>query len=166
MFRRLLATNSDTAQLILRLVLGLVILPHGMQKMFGAFGGYGFSNTMDYFTNQAGIPALFAFLAITAEFFGALGLITGLLSRIAAFGISVVMVVATLTVHWSNGFFMNWNGNQPGEGFEYHLLAVGLALAVMINGGGKWSLDGLIARKIAAGRGVRVATSPHIAAVK
>jgi putative oxidoreductase len=92
------------------------------------------------------IPALFAFLAIAAEFAGSIGLIVGALSRLAALGIAATMVVAILTVHTANGFFMNWTGAQKGEGFEYHRLALALALVVMINGAGKWSLDGLVAR--------------------
>jgi putative oxidoreductase len=89
----------------------------------------------------SGIPAAFALLAIAAEFLGPLGLAVGLLTRIAAFGIACVMVVAIVTVHWPNGFFMNWYGNQKGEGFEYHLLALGIAVTLIIVGGGAWSLD-------------------------
>ena len=102
---------------------------------------------MQFFTGTLHIPALFAFLAIAAEFAGALGLIAGLLSRVAAFGVASVMVVA-IFMHTANGFFMNWAGNQKGEGFEYHLLAIGLALVVMIQGAGKASLDGLIASRL------------------
>ncbi len=145
----LIQTNSSFAPLAARLVLGLVMLPHGAQKALGWFGGHGFTGTMQFFTGTMHIPALFAFLAITAEFAGALGLIVGLLSRVAAFGVASVMVVAILTVHASNGFFMNWAGSQKGEGFEYHLLAIGLALVVMIQGAGKASLDGLISSRIA-----------------
>jgi len=142
----LLKTNSSAGPLIARLALGFVMLPHGTQKVFGWFGGHGFTGTMNFFTGSMHIPALFAFLAITAEFAGSLGLITGLLSRVAAFGVATVMVVA-ITVHSANGFFMNWMGNQKGEGIEYHLLAIGLALVVMIQGAGKASLDGLIANQ-------------------
>ena len=141
----LLQTNSSFGPLVARLVLGFVMLPHGAQKVLGWFGGHGFTGTMQFFTGTMHIPVVFAFLAIAAEFAGALGLIAGLLSRVAAFGIASVMVVAIATVHGANGFFMNWMGNQKGEGFEYHLLAIGLALVVMIQGGGKASLDGLIA---------------------
>ncbi len=95
---------------------------------------------MEFFTTQMGIPWIFALLAIVAEFFGALGLISGLLTRVAAFGIACVMAVA-VTMHWSNGFFMNWYGTQQGEGFEYHLLAIAIAVALMIKGGGAWSID-------------------------
>lgn len=144
----LLQTNSSAGPLVARLALGLVFLPHGLQKTFGLFGGHGFSGTMQFFTGTAHIPALFAFLAIAAEFAGAIGLIVGLLSRVAAFGIACVMVVAIATVHGANGFFMNWAGTQKGEGFEYHILALGLALAIMIQGAGKASLDGVISRAL------------------
>ena len=88
--------------------------------------------------------------AIPAELAGALGLIAGLFSRVAAFGIATVMVVAVLTSTSANGFFMNWYGNQKGEGFEYHLLAIGLAIIVLIHGGGKASLDSVLQRKLTA----------------
>jgi len=141
----LFKTNSSTGPLVARLVLGLVMFPHGAQKALGWFGGHGFSGTMGFFTNMLHIPVAFAFLAIVAEFAGSLGLISGFLSRVAAFGIATVMAVAIFTAHAVNGFFMNWSGKQAGEGFEYHLLAIGLALVVMIQGAGKASLDGLIA---------------------
>src|ERR1700684_1019649 len=122
MFHRIANTTDDYAITILRLVLGIVFLAHGAQKMLGWFGGYGFSGTMGFFTHQLGIPAPFAFLAICAEFFGGLGLIVGALGRIAAFGIMCNMLVAVMMVHGKNGLFMNWAGNQKGEGFEYHVL--------------------------------------------
>jgi putative oxidoreductase len=120
--------------------LGVVFFAHGAQKMLGWWGGNGFSGTMGYFTHS-GIPAPLAFLAIAAEFFGGLGLVVGLLSRVAAFGIVVNMLVAVLTVHLPNGLFMNWSGAQKGEGFEYHLLAIALGIAIMVKGGGAVSMD-------------------------
>ena len=141
MFKKLIQTNDDVAVLVLRLMLGIVFFPHGMQKLFGWFGGYGFSGTFDMFTTKMAIPAVFAFLAIIAEGLGPLGLITGLLTRVAAFGIAVEMAVAVYMLHWQNGFFMNWFGNQKGEGYEYHLLVIAIAIALMIKGGGKWSVD-------------------------
>ncbi|MBI3417104.1 MAG: DoxX family protein [Verrucomicrobia bacterium] len=146
----LFKTNNSTAPLIARLMLGIVMFPHGAQKMLGWFGGYGFTGTMNFFTGTMHIPAAFAFLAILAEFAGSLGLIPGVFSRVAAFGIASVMTVAILTSHAANGFFMNWYGNQKGEGFEYHLLALGLALIVLVHGGGKASLDSVIQRKLTA----------------
>jgi putative oxidoreductase len=149
----LFKTNNSFAPLLVRLTLGLVMFAHGAQLALGWFGGYGFSATMGFFTQQMHIPAPFAFLAIAAEFAGSIGLVFGALSRVAAFGIAATMVVAILTVHTANGFFMNWSGAQKGEGFEYHLLAIALALVVMINGAGKWSLDGLVAQSPEKARG-------------
>ncbi|MBS0663606.1 MAG: DoxX family protein [Verrucomicrobia bacterium] len=145
--RLLLQTNDSAAPLLARLTLGLVLFPHGAQKALGWFGGYGYSGTMGFFTGTMHIPALFAFLAIAAEFAGSIGLILGLGGRVAALGIAAVMVVAVQSVHLANGFFMNWAGNQKGEGFEYHLLVLGLALIVMIYGSGKYSLDARLARR-------------------
>ncbi|HEY2018018.1 MAG TPA: DoxX family protein, partial [Bryobacteraceae bacterium] len=141
MLRKLLATGSSTATAILRLVLGIVFFAHGAQKVFGWFGGYGFSATMGAFTGMMHIPAPFAFLAIAAEFLGGLGLLFGLLTRVASFGIAVNMLVAVFLVHSRFGFFMNWSGAQKGEGFEYHLLVLAMTLFLMIRGGGAWSLD-------------------------
>ena len=146
----LLKTNGNVAPLIARVTLGVVMFPHGAQKALGWFGGHGFSPTMNSFTTHMHIPALFAFLAIAAEFAGSLGLVTGFLSRLSAFGIAVNMLVAIAMAHASNGFFMNWMGNQKGEGFEYHLLAIGLALIVIIFGGGKASIDRLLSGRPAA----------------
>ncbi|MGB7554557.1 MAG: DoxX family protein [Candidatus Korobacteraceae bacterium] len=147
MFHKIVSTSNDFTLTIARLVLGLVFFAHGAQKMLGWFGGYGFHGTMGFFTQQMGIPAPLAFLAICAEFFGGLGLLVGLLSRIAALGIIVNMLVAIATVHHVNGFFMNWTGQQKGEGFEYHLLAIALAIVVLIKGSGAISIDRAIARE-------------------
>jgi putative oxidoreductase len=135
MFKILFNTKDDIALFVLRIILGGVFIPHGMQKILG------FSATMDAFTVHLGIPPILAFCAILAETLGPLGLITGLLTRVAAFGIAVNMIVCVYLNHWQNGFFMNWFGNQKGEGFEYHILVIAIALALMISGGGKWSLD-------------------------
>ncbi|HVN75516.1 MAG TPA: DoxX family protein [Thermoanaerobaculaceae bacterium] len=144
MFRKLLRTDNDVAQLVLRLALGVVMFPHGAQKVLGWFGGYGLSGTWGWMTGQAHVPAVFAALAITAEFAGSLGLITGLLGRVAALGVGIEIAVAAFVGgHVGNGFFMNWSGHQPGEGFEYHILVVAMALAVVIKGSGALSLDRL-----------------------
>src|SRR6266851_5001842 len=140
----LFKTNDSFTSMMARLTLGLVMFPHGAQKVLGWFGGCGFSGTMNFFTGQMHIPALFAFLAIAAEFSGSIALIAGLLSRVAAFGITVVMVVAIILVHGATGFFMNWYGNQKGEGFEYPLLTLGLAVGVIHAGAGKWSIDSVL----------------------
>ena len=141
MIRRLFATDNSAATAILRLVLGLVFFAHGAQKMLGWFGGYGFTGTMGFFTGTMHIPVPLAFLAIVAEFFGGLGLILGFLTRIAAFGIAVNMLVAIATVHGAFGFFMNWSGSQKGEGFEDHLLVLAMTVFLMIRGAGAFSVD-------------------------
>ncbi|BCA79004.1 DoxX family protein [Desulfuromonas sp. AOP6] len=147
MLNKLLGTKDEISTTILRLTLGLVIFPHGAQKLLGWFGGYGFTGTMQHFTETMGIPYLFALLAVLAESFGALGLIVGLGTRIAALGVGATIGVAALMVHIPYGFFMNWSGSQAGEGFEYHLLVVGMALSLVIRGGGKWSLDRILASR-------------------
>jgi putative oxidoreductase len=144
MIRKLIATNNDIATAILRFVLGVIFFAHGAQKMLGWFGGYGFTGTMGFFTGVMHIPAPFAFLAIAAEFFGGLGLIFGVLTRIAAFGIFSNMVVAVAMVHHQFGFFMNWTGAQKGEGYEYHLLILAATVFLMIRGAGAVSVDRLV----------------------
>lgn len=141
MFRKLLATSNDWTLTVLRLIAGVIFFAHGAQKALGWFGGYGFSGTMGFFTQQMHIPAAFAFLAICAEFLGGMGLILGLLGRVAAFGIACNMVVAVLMVHAANGLFMNWSGQQKGEGFEFHLLALATMLVLMVRGSGPLSVD-------------------------
>jgi putative oxidoreductase len=143
MLRKLIATDNDAVTTILRLVLGVVFFAHGAQKMLGWFGGYGFTGTMGFFTGVLHIPAPFAFLAICTEFFGGLGLIFGLLTRVAAFGIFFEMLVAVAMVHRNFGFFMNWAGTQKGEGYEYHLLVLAITAFLMIRGAGATSLDRL-----------------------
>ena len=147
MFNKLIQTDDDSAGLILRVLLGIVFFPHGAQKLLGWFGGHGFSGTMGFFTENMGIPVIFAFLAIMAESLGSIALLTGFMTRIAALGIGTVMGVAVLMVHLPNGFFMNWFGNQKGEGFEFHLLAIAIAIALIIKGGGKWSIDRLLSKE-------------------
>jgi putative oxidoreductase len=140
-------TNKDTLTAFLRIVVGVVIFPHGAQKLLGWFGGYGLDGTMGFFTQTLGIPYLFALLAIIAEFFGGLGLITGLLTRLSAFGVASVMFVAVMLNHIHVGFFMNWSGQQQGEGFEYHILMIALSIAVIVKGAGSFSFDNLILQK-------------------
>ncbi|MCH8013811.1 MAG: DoxX family protein [Candidatus Dadabacteria bacterium] len=148
MIEKILKTDrGDWGALIARVFLGVVILPHGLQKLLGLFGGYGFSATVEYFSST-GIPGLIGVLIVLAESFGALFLIAGLLSRISAAGIALIMLGAIVMVHSQFGFFMNWFGAQAGEGFEYHLLALGLALVVIVKGGGKWALDGEVSKMI------------------
>jgi len=141
MFKKLLSTSNDVTLTVLRLVMGVIYFAHGAQKLLGWFGGYGFSGTMGFFTHQVGLPAPIAFLVIVTEFFGGLGLIFGFLTRIPALGIGVEMIVAVFLVHLPNGFFMNWYGNQKGEGYEYHLLAIATAATLLLRGAGPFSVD-------------------------
>ena len=147
MLKKLFQTENNTATMILRGLLGVVFFTHRMQKLLGWFGGYGFSGTFGFFTGM-GVPALFAVLAILAEGLGSLGLLTGLLTRVSALGIGTNMVVAVLMIHHKFGFFMNWDGKQAGEGFEYHILVIAIAIALIIKGGGRWSIDRVIAKKV------------------
>lgn len=143
-FRKMIQTPPDYLLTVLRAVLGVLFFAHGAQKVLGWFGGMGFDATMQMFTQRMGVPAVFALLAIAVEFLGGIGLILGLLARIAAAGIIVDMIVAVYLVHAPNGLFMNWAGNQRGEGFEYHLLAIAIALLIALRGAGAWSLDRLL----------------------
>jgi putative oxidoreductase len=143
--KKLLQTSNDTQLLVLRLALGAVIFPHGAQKMLGWFNGFGFDASMAFFTDKMGLPAILGFLAIAAEFFGALGLITGTLTRVAALGVGITMLVAGFTLR-ENGFFMNWFGNQKGEGIEFFILAVAMAVPLVVKGAGAYSVDGWLSR--------------------
>jgi putative oxidoreductase len=143
--RRLFATPNDPTIAILRLALGVVFFAHGAQKALGWFGGGGYAATMGMLTHGMGFPVWLADLAIAAEFLGGLGLILGFLTRIAAFGLFVDMLVAMSKVHVRNGFFMNWTGQKHGEGFEFHILALAMLLAVLAHGAGALSVDRAIA---------------------
>lgn len=140
----LFSTTNDWTGFVLRVVLGGVMLPHGAQKLFAWFGGYGFAPTMKFFTDSMKIPWLIAFLVIIIEFFGAAALIVGFASRLWAFGLLVIMCGAIITTNYKNGFFINWFGTQTGEGYEYHLLVIGICISVMLVGSGRYSLDNLI----------------------
>lgn len=146
MIKAFFRTQNDWASLFARLALGIVMLPHGLQKVLGLFGGHGFEATLNHFTTKLGLPTAVAVLVILAESAGAIGLIVGCCTRLCALGIGMVMVGAIIMAHWQHGFFMNWFGHQAGEGFEYHILAIGLALALMIRGGGALSIDRGIAK--------------------
>ena len=144
MLEWLVSIHGDVVPLVLRLTLAVVMFAHGAQKVLGWFGGSGLRGTLDLL-QKSGVSWPVAVLTIMAEFLGPLGLAVGLLTRVAALGIAVVMLGAILTVHRQHGFFMNWYGNEQAEGFEYHLLAIGLAVALVLDGAGAWSLDALIA---------------------
>lgn len=143
--KKLLSTNEECSSFFLRLALGLMILPHGLQKTFGLFGGHGFTGTMSFFTETMHIPYLFALLAIIAEFAGGIGLILGLFTRVSALGVGVTMAVAAFH-NSGNGWFMNWFGQQKGEGLEFFVLAVGIAIALFIQGAGKLSIDRFLSK--------------------
>jgi len=146
MFRRFLRTDDDVSGLVMRLTLALVFFPHGAQKVLGWWGGPGASATIQGMGKMGMRPAL-TLLVMAAELCGSLLLILGLLTRLAAFGIGCVMAGAIFLVHSKVGFFMNWAGTQKGEGFEYHLLALGLAIALLIKGGGALSVDRALTRE-------------------
>jgi putative oxidoreductase len=148
--QRFFATNDSRFQLVARAALGALIFPHGAQKLLGWFGGYGLSGTMGYFTGTLHIPAPMAFLVILAESLGAVGLVLGLGTRLAAFGLSLTMLGAVAMAHAQHGFFMNWFGQQRGEGFEYHLMVLAISLPLAAWGAGALSLDGAIARRLEA----------------
>jgi len=140
-------TNNDYTGLFLRLTIAMVLFPHGAQKLLGWFGGYGFTGTMQFFTDTMGLPWLVGFLVIIIEFFGSLSLLMGMGSRILAAGVAGLSIGIILTSHLQYGFFMNWFGNQKGEGYEYFLLLIGLSIALLINGSGKLSVDKLLRNK-------------------
>ena len=146
MFRRFLQTDDDVSALVMRLTLGVVFFPHGAQKVLGWFGGPGASATIQGFAKM-GMPPALTSLILAAELGGSLLLILGFLTRLGALGIGAVMAGAIFLVHSKVGFFMNWSGTQKGEGFEYHVLALGLAIALLIKGGGALSVDRALTRE-------------------
>lgn len=145
LFQQVISTEGRVTSAIARLSLGLVMLPHALQKTLGWFGGPGLDGAYQEFTRM-GIPGPLAFLAIFAELLGALGLVFGLLTRAAALAIISVMLGAIVLVHLPNGFFMNWSGRQAGEGFEYHLLAIALGVVCLLDGGGRAAIDRALIR--------------------
>ncbi len=141
------ATVRSFGPLILRIGLAIVIFPHGAQKVLGLFGGSGFAGTMEFFTQTLHIPYALALVAILTEFFAPIALFLGFFTRLAALGIVIHFITAAiLGGHIANGFFINWAGNQKGEGIEYHILMVASALALMFMGAGRWALDNWMAR--------------------
>lgn len=139
---------TDMASFCLRLTLGLVMFPHGMQKLFGWFGGAGLENTIGHYITNYGVLPMITLLVILAEALGSIALIIGLWSRLVAAGIGLIMVGAIFSVHFQHGFFMNWTGQQAGEGFEFHLLVIGICTALLIRGSGKWSVDSYLDHKL------------------
>lgn len=147
MWTKLLKTTDDYGLTILRIGLGLILLPHGLQKVFGWFGGGGWSGTTAYFSENLGVPAALTALVILGESAGALGLITGTLTRVAAAGLVLTQIGAIAMVHLSHGFFMNWSGTQAGEGVEYALLAIAMGVVLVLRGGGPVSVDRLVSAR-------------------
>ena len=146
MKKNLFAAHNDWTGLIVRLTIGVILFPHGAQKALGLFGGFGFNATLDYFTGTLHLPWLISFLIVFIEFAGSVLLLAGAGSRIWAALVVVLMTGIIFTSHIHNGFFMNWFGNQKGEGYEFHLLVIGLSVAVLVNGSGKYSVDKLISK--------------------
>lgn len=146
--KALFQTDNGWTGLILRLTLGLVMFPHGAQKLLGWFGGFGFDGTMGFFTQKMGLPWLIVLLIIIGESFGSVALLAGFLTRFTAASLAVIMLGAIALVHLPNGFFMNWFGQQQGEGYEYHLLVIGIAAALLVTGGGKWSVDRTVMERL------------------
>lgn len=143
-----LATTQSSAPLVLRVALGGVLFGHGLQKVFGWFGGYGIEGTMKFF-QSVGMPSVLGALVIVSDFFGALALVLGLLTRFSAAAAGAVMLGAMLLVHLPNGFFMNWGGAARGEGYEFHVLALAMAASLVILGGGRGSADAWLSRRLA-----------------
>src|SRR5512138_1016152 len=148
MIRRFFATDDSLAGTVLRIALGGVLFPHGAMKLLGWFGGCGYAATALCFVNRQHIPELLAIAVILAESIGAAALVAGFFTRLAALALAVDMTMAIILVHWKIGFFMNWSGKAAGEGFEYHLLMIAIGLALVIKGGGRWSIDGAIAKRL------------------
>ena len=148
---RFFETIDSFGPLLLRLGLAVVLFPHGAQKVLGWWGGHGLAGTMAFFTQAMHIPAVFAALAIATEFLAPIALLLGFCTRLAGLVVAVHFIVAAiLGGHIFNGFFMNWSGDQKGEGFEYHLLMLTLGLGLAVLGGGKWAVDREIARRLNA----------------
>lgn len=141
-------TTNSLSYLFARVSLGVVMLPHGSQKVLGLFGGQGYEKTMETFTTKLGFPPILVIALMAAEFLGSIGLIAGFMTRLWALAIGVAMATCAYLNHVQNGFFMNWFGTQKGEGFEFHVLVVGLALCLVVGGGGAFSLD----QKIGGGK--------------
>jgi len=147
MKNKIFNTHNDWTGFVTRIAIGLVVFPHGAQKLLGLFGGFGFKGSMDFFTGTLHLPWIIGFMVILIEFFGSLFLIFGLAGRFWSASMIVLFIGIIFTAQISNGFFMNWFGNQKGEGYEYSLLVIGLSLATLINGSGKYSIDELISGK-------------------
>lgn len=141
MAREQAKSDASMALLFIRLALGIVVFAHGAQKVLGWFGGAGFDKTIEIFTGQLSYPRWIVVLLMFIEFCGSIGLLLGLLTRLSALGIALAMTVCAYQNHLHHGFFMNWLGQQAGEGIEYHILVLGICVALMAQGGGGLALD-------------------------
>lgn len=144
MMEQFFNSQNNWAGLLLRVTIAVVLFPHGAQKLLGWFGGFGFDGTMQYFTQTVKLPYIIGLLVILIEFFAPIALVLGVGSKILAAVIAILFFGIMLTSHLNFGFFMNWMGNQAGEGLEYFLLAIGASLALMLNGSGKFAIDNMI----------------------
>lgn len=151
-FQTTLKKSDAIGNLLLRLALAAVILPHGCQLFFGSFNGPGFNNAMAYFVEVERLPALVGLAVIFLQFFGSLFILFGLVTRFIALGLAGLFIGMIFTSHIEYGFFMNWFGTQQGEGFEYHLLVIGMAFSLVFTGAGSLSLDAMILRRFITNR--------------
>ena len=138
--KKILSTDNNYSWLLLRVTLGTIMLAHGVQKAFGWFGGFGWDNSINYFKG-VGLPAFLGASVILIETVGALLLIAGFAGRIIAGLMAIIMIGAFAIEHVPHGFYMNWFGNHKGEGFEFDILFWSIAIVLVINGSGKYSLD-------------------------
>ena len=144
LIKRVVTTDTGTSQLALRIPVGIVFIAHGAQKLFGAFGGYGLEGTGQWMASIGLNPGfLMALLAGSAEFFGGIALMLGLLVRPAAVVLAFTMLVAIFAVHIGNGLFMS------NDGYEFGLVLLAASVSLAISGAGRASIDRIIASKIA-----------------
>lgn len=150
MLMQILATDSNWVPTLARIILGIIFFAHGSQKVFGWFGGPGLKQTLRTLTEHVGLPTIIALAAVGTEFVGGAALIVGFLVRLSALGIAVNMLAAIIMVHGKFGLFMNWFGDRKGHGIEYHLLVIALAVVIIVQGAGAFSIDGLLSNWIGA----------------
>jgi putative oxidoreductase len=144
--QQLTTTQSATSPFILRLIFAIVLWPHGAQLLLGLFGGPGYANSMAMF-GMFGLPSIVSFLVIFLQFFGSLFILLGLFTRLATAATIILFIGMIVKAHLSFGFFMDWTGTLQGEGFEYHILAIGILVSLTITGAGKYSIDGWISKQ-------------------
>ena len=147
LIQRVLTTDNSLSSLLMRLSAGAIFAAHGAQKLFGSFGGGGLEGTAQWMASIGLQPGyLMALAAGSAEFFGGIALLLGLLTRPAALALAMTMLVAVITVHLPNGLFMSNNG------YEFGLALLAITGALVLNGGGKLSLDRMLSARLGKGR--------------